>query len=57
MRGLSFEMYGWSDKFELFYKNVLNELRQNCNNDDQLQRIKTNIIMELQNSYEQKLFQ
>ena len=28
MKGLSLEMYGWSDKFDYFYKNVLREIKR-----------------------------
>lgn len=28
MKGLSLELYGWSDKFEYFYKNVLKEIKR-----------------------------
>ena len=40
MKGLSLEMYGWSDKFEYFYKNVLREIKKEINDDDLLNRVK-----------------
>ncbi|CAD8081384.1 unnamed protein product [Paramecium primaurelia] len=56
MKGLSLEMYGWSDKFEYFYKNVLREIKNEISDDDLLNRVKLSQITELSNSFEQKLF-